>query len=205
MIPNVCKAKQGKAKPRIRSQLMAQQGADAYTVPRRKMRRVMAVFLQEDGERACEDERGAHTDGGDLVAPETGRLGVGLGGRLEGQNGWDGGRWDASCAVERVVRLPYVKQPMAVLCSRGWNRNQPREAGSLVRTRTHVEITKTCGRGLSEMTRHGCMNGVCAHGERELRGGKRIRTRIKDSRHRPYPDDDFCSGVAFTAFWFGDF
>lgn len=54
--------------------------------------------------------------------------------------------------------LPYVKQPMATLCNKGWNGNQPREAGSLLRMIAHVASAKTCGgkgeEGLSDATRN---------------------------------------------------
>lgn len=128
----------------------ARQVADAYTVPSRKMWRIVTVFMNDDGEGAHENEGDTGTDRGDLVPLETGSLGLGLGGGLKGQNAWV--TWKRSVKYElggRVVkRIPYVKQPMATLWSKGWNLNQPREAGSLLKTISHVDSAKTCGRGV---------------------------------------------------------
>jgi len=48
------------------------------TVPSRKMRRIVAIFLQDDGEPSREDERDTDTNHGDLVPLETCSLCVGL-------------------------------------------------------------------------------------------------------------------------------
>jgi hypothetical protein len=54
------------------------EAAAAYTVPSRKMRRIVAIFLQDDGEPSREDERDTDTNHGDLVPLETCSLCVGL-------------------------------------------------------------------------------------------------------------------------------
>lgn len=54
------------------------EAAVAYTVPSRKMRRIVAILLQDDGEPSREDEGDTETDHGDLVPLETCSLGVGL-------------------------------------------------------------------------------------------------------------------------------
>lgn len=59
---------------------------DAYAVPSREMRCIVAELAADDGERPQEDEGDADADCGDLVSLETCSLGLGLGGGLECQD-----------------------------------------------------------------------------------------------------------------------
>ena len=79
----------------------SREAAGAYTVPSRKMRRIVAILLQDDGKPSQEDQGDPGTDHGDLVPLETCSLCVGLGGGLERQNACDkAGRRNANYAVE---------------------------------------------------------------------------------------------------------
>ena len=62
-----------------------------HTVPRRKVRRTVAILLHDHGSRAQDDEGNADTRRGDLVPLETGGLGLRLRRWLEGENAFGRG------------------------------------------------------------------------------------------------------------------